>query len=169
MSRSGDRNGQTLGKQLLRLRVVADEGGSISFSRAVVCDGLFKGLISVLTLFVDYLWALWDDQRQTLHDKAVATYVVTTAQAEQSSAPPATPPVVGSPSAGEPPAPATLARGGFPIRVERRGCATGMKPDGRATPRRHRRVVGRALRRDIALGRGRPEVMAAARRHGRGK
>jgi uncharacterized RDD family membrane protein YckC len=106
MSRSGDRNGQTLGKQVLDLRVVTEDGGPVSFARALVRDGLFKGLLSAFTLLLDYLWALWDDDRQTLHDKAVATYVVSTAQVGQAvEVPRATPTLARSPAAGEPPPP----------------------------------------------------------------
>ncbi|MDQ3609534.1 MAG: DUF2510 domain-containing protein, partial [Actinomycetota bacterium] len=44
--------------------------------------------------------------RQTLHDKAVATYVVSTAQAAQAVEAPRAPPTVARPpAAGEPPPP----------------------------------------------------------------
>ena len=32
--------------------------------------------IFTLPLILDYLWPLWDDRNQTLHDKAVSTVVV---------------------------------------------------------------------------------------------
>jgi uncharacterized RDD family membrane protein YckC len=104
MARRGDRNGQTLGKQLVGLRVVADDG-PVSFARAFVRDGLFKGLLSIFTLLLDYLWALWDAERQTLHDKAVATYVVRTSPGRALTEPPpaAAVPAVSLPFAQPPP------------------------------------------------------------------
>ncbi len=84
MSRAGSRNGQTLGKQLLGLRVVRLDGAPITPStaalREIVWRNLLLGLGGALTLLVvvllDYLWPLWDGRAQTLHDKGAGTRVV---------------------------------------------------------------------------------------------
>jgi uncharacterized RDD family membrane protein YckC len=57
MMRSGARNGQTPGKQMLRIRVLG---------------GFFLSLPIVL----DCLWPLWDEQNRALHDMIVSTRVV---------------------------------------------------------------------------------------------
>lgn len=73
-------NGQTLGKKWTGLRVVKEEdGGRIGYGKA-----WFRWFIGALAnavpfgTFVDHLWPLWDDNKQTLHDKAAKTIVVTT-------------------------------------------------------------------------------------------
>jgi uncharacterized RDD family membrane protein YckC len=84
MCREGARNGQTLGKQLLGLRVERFDGAPISMSTAVLREVVWRNLIigfgGVLTLFVvvilDYLWPLWDGRGQSLHDKGARTRVV---------------------------------------------------------------------------------------------
>jgi uncharacterized RDD family membrane protein YckC len=74
----GETSGQTLGKRLLRIRVVSDETGrSIGFGRAF---GRYA-IIAVFGFFfipvvLDYLWPLWDRKNQTLHDKVVGSVVV---------------------------------------------------------------------------------------------
>jgi uncharacterized RDD family membrane protein YckC len=84
MARSGARNGQTLGKQMLGIRVVRNTGQPMDFAwsalREVVVKGLLFGFVggfffSIPTL-IDYLWPLWDDQNRALHDMVVTTHVV---------------------------------------------------------------------------------------------
>jgi uncharacterized RDD family membrane protein YckC len=62
----------------MKLKVVDSHGNSISMGTAVLrllCTvGL--GFVPVVGGFLDLLWPLWDKQRQTLHDKAVGTFVV---------------------------------------------------------------------------------------------
>ena len=86
MARGGARNGQTLGKQLIGIRVVRDSGQPVDvgfgFLREFVVKGVLFGFIggffaSIPTL-VDYLWPLWDDQNRCLHDMVVSTHVVRT-------------------------------------------------------------------------------------------
>lgn len=111
LSRSGEHNGQTLGKQWLNLRVVSTSGAPVSFATACRRELLGRFLPTVLTLglysLVDPLWALWDARKQTLHDKIGATYVfkaiVDPAQAPQLAVP--GPPVFGGASATPPPPP----------------------------------------------------------------
>lgn len=84
MVRQGARNGQTLGKQLLGIRVVRDGGEPFGFAAAAVREILLKGLavgiassiIPLLPFLLDYLWPLWDDENRALHDMAASTHVV---------------------------------------------------------------------------------------------
>jgi uncharacterized RDD family membrane protein YckC len=86
MMRQGERNGQTLGKQLVGIRVVRDSGEAMGFGwaalREVVVKGLAVGIASsiipIIPWFLNYFWPLWDDQNRALHDMAVQTHVVRT-------------------------------------------------------------------------------------------
>jgi uncharacterized RDD family membrane protein YckC len=86
MMRQGERNGQTLGKQLVGIRVVRDSGEPMGFGwaalREVVVKGLAVGIASsiipIVPWFLNYFWPLWDDQNRALHDMAVSTHVVKT-------------------------------------------------------------------------------------------
>ena len=78
----GNERGQTLGKRVLGLRVIDDRaGGRIGYGRAfgrwlvpwamaIACGGFLN--------ILDGLWPLWDDRRQTLHDKVANSVVVRT-------------------------------------------------------------------------------------------
>ena len=76
MMRGGERNGQTYGKQAMGIRVVRDTGQPLGFGWSLLREALAKGLIGPLTLYIDFLWPLWDDHNQALHDKMVGTFVV---------------------------------------------------------------------------------------------
>lgn len=79
MTRPGARNGQTLGKQLVGIRVVRDDGGLVDAGTALRREVLVKGLLSTITLgtfeLVDCLWPLGDATNRALHDKIVSTHV----------------------------------------------------------------------------------------------
>jgi uncharacterized RDD family membrane protein YckC len=83
MSRPGERNGQTWGKQATEIRVVRTDGQPITFAFALVRELLVKtvlfGYVAVLTLYVvtllNYLWPLWDERNRALHDRIVSTLV----------------------------------------------------------------------------------------------
>jgi len=84
MMRQGERNGQTLGKQWLGIRVVRTDGQVLDFWWSALRDvGLKNFGISALSsftfgiaFFVNYLWPLWDDRNRALHDLVAATLVV---------------------------------------------------------------------------------------------
>ena len=95
MRRAGDRNGQTLGKQWLGIRVVRDDGTPIGWGWAFLRELVIKGfglgvassIASTITFFLfglggfipyalDYLWPLWDDESRAVHDMAAQTHVV---------------------------------------------------------------------------------------------
>ncbi len=76
MMRKGQNNGQTFGKQAVGIRVKRDTGNEIGFWYSALREILVKGILGPLTLFIDYLWPLWDKRNQALHDKVVGTFVV---------------------------------------------------------------------------------------------
>ena len=67
-------NGQTLGKMMLRLRVVKKRGGRITILDALLRN-VFGYMVSQIFL-LGYLWALFDAEKQTWHDKMAGTVVV---------------------------------------------------------------------------------------------
>jgi uncharacterized RDD family membrane protein YckC len=84
MMRQGERNGQTLGKQALGIRVVRDNGQPMGFGRAALREVVLKQLavniassiIPLIPWFLNYFWPLWDDQNRALHDMAASTHVI---------------------------------------------------------------------------------------------
>lgn len=68
--------GQTLGKKAVGVRVVdASSGTPIGNGRALG-RYLFAAFISGNLCGLGYLWALWDQRKQTWHDKVVSSVVV---------------------------------------------------------------------------------------------
>ncbi|RYY43600.1 MAG: RDD family protein [Actinomycetales bacterium] len=69
--------GQSLGKQLVGVHVVGRDGAPVG-----ALEGFFRWLVAGLLqwtfigLLVDLLWPLWDERKQTVHDKAINTYPV---------------------------------------------------------------------------------------------
>jgi uncharacterized RDD family membrane protein YckC len=84
MMREGERNGQTLGKQALSIRVVRDNGQPFDFASAALREVVLKALavgiasavVPILPWFLNYFWPLWDDENRALHDMAASTHVV---------------------------------------------------------------------------------------------
>lgn len=67
-------NGRTLGKMMLRLRVVKKNGRRITILDALLRN-VFGYMISQIFL-LGYLWALFDKEKQAWHDKMAGTVVV---------------------------------------------------------------------------------------------
>jgi uncharacterized RDD family membrane protein YckC len=68
-------NGGTLGKRAVGLRLEdAETGEDIGYPRALV--RYIVGIASGLALLLGYLWNIWDDKKQTWHDKAAGSVVV---------------------------------------------------------------------------------------------
>ncbi|MBI2887770.1 MAG: RDD family protein [Chloroflexi bacterium] len=67
--------GQTPGKMLVGIKVVDQEGRAPGIGRAIMREIIGK-FVSALAIYIGYLWALWDPQSQTWHDKIAGTYVV---------------------------------------------------------------------------------------------
>lgn len=83
MAREGRHNGQTLGKQLLGIRVLREDRRPFELGTALVREVAIKHMLFGLGYFLllipnllDALWPLWDERRQTLHDKLSSTVVV---------------------------------------------------------------------------------------------
>jgi uncharacterized RDD family membrane protein YckC len=74
----GGERGATYGKRALGIRVVDERhGGSIGYGSAFGRYAVVFGLgLFALPLVADYLWPLWDEKNQSLHDKAVRSLVV---------------------------------------------------------------------------------------------
>ena len=76
--------GQTPGKQIVGVRVIRANGEPSNwghtFLREFVVEWIVVGALSAMTggIFyaVNYVWPLWDKDRQALHDKMVETLVV---------------------------------------------------------------------------------------------
>lgn len=68
------REGQTIGKTTLGLRVVGPDGKPPSWGQAVL---RYVGyLVNGVLLSLGFVWILFDDKRQGWHDKIARTYVV---------------------------------------------------------------------------------------------
>jgi uncharacterized RDD family membrane protein YckC len=84
MVRQGERNGQTLGKQFVGIRVVRNTGEPFGFWWAVLREVVVKNiLVSAVSIFIpvlpwllDNLWPLWDGENRAVHDMIVATHVL---------------------------------------------------------------------------------------------
>jgi len=81
-------NGQTIGKKVLSIRVISANGQALTMNQTFTRAGV-KAVLSILSSIkppvtsvlgilslLDYLWPLWDANKQTWHDKAAGTYVV---------------------------------------------------------------------------------------------
>lgn len=68
--------GTTIGKRLLKMWVVKEDGSSAGFLRMLIRELLGKPLISGFFFGLGYLWIILDKERQGWHDKFVSTYVV---------------------------------------------------------------------------------------------
>lgn len=74
--------GQTLGKHLMRIRVVDENGSaSIGYARAALRELLGKWLSGAL-FYLGYLWMLWDPNRKTWHDMIATSQVIKLPAAE---------------------------------------------------------------------------------------
>ena len=72
------RSAATLGKRIAGISVrLRNQAGPLPMSAVLVRTACYFGfsLISIVSL-LDVLWPLWDDKKQALHDKVVATNVV---------------------------------------------------------------------------------------------
>lgn len=69
------RSGQTVGKLALHLRVISVTGGKLSIAQAFGRAAVRMSLFSYLRLF-DYIPALFNRERTTLHDLIARTRVV---------------------------------------------------------------------------------------------
>ena len=68
------REGQTVGKQLLGIRVVKVDGSPLTDADAIL--RYIGYYINSAVLMLGWIWAFFDENSQGLHDKIVSTYVV---------------------------------------------------------------------------------------------
>jgi uncharacterized RDD family membrane protein YckC len=66
--------GQTLAMKTWRIRLVSRNGGRIGLGRGVL--RYLIACVSVLSLGAGFVWALFDSERQFLHDRIAATRLV---------------------------------------------------------------------------------------------
>jgi uncharacterized RDD family membrane protein YckC len=80
MARKGARNGQSIGKRALEVRVVTDEGEPVGLGTCLVREVAVKQFGTLITaglfLPVDYLWPLFDDEGRAIHDIVAETRLV---------------------------------------------------------------------------------------------
>jgi uncharacterized RDD family membrane protein YckC len=87
--RHRSRNGETLGKAAMHIRVVRNDGTSVDLGTALMREGIGKGLplvcatiapalaaLAAIYVVVDCLWPLWDRDSRALHDRLARTHVV---------------------------------------------------------------------------------------------
>lgn len=66
--------GATLGKMACQLKVVTEDGGKVTYMRAL--GRAFAEYLSMLTIYIGYIMAGFDDEKRTLHDRICSTRVV---------------------------------------------------------------------------------------------
>jgi uncharacterized RDD family membrane protein YckC len=83
-ARQGARNGQTLGRQIVGIRVVRDNGRPMDIPYGLLRELIVKGILFfgfgsaflLIPALLDVLWPIWDDENRALHDMLVGTHVV---------------------------------------------------------------------------------------------
>jgi uncharacterized RDD family membrane protein YckC len=72
------KRGYSVGQGIMKLEVIDKNGNRPSKSTLIIrlLAQIGLGLVPLVGQFLDLLWPLWDPQRQTLHDKAVGTFVI---------------------------------------------------------------------------------------------
>lgn len=67
--------GTTFGKYLMKIRVVSKDGEPLTFMSVLIRETVGRYLSSII-LYIGYMLAAWDDEKQGLHDRIADTYVV---------------------------------------------------------------------------------------------
>jgi uncharacterized RDD family membrane protein YckC len=77
--RAGEHNGQTLGKQIFKVRAVRSDGHGMDVRTAAMREAVGKTILGIVPFYwiVDSLFPLADARRQAIHDKLAQTFVVT--------------------------------------------------------------------------------------------
>jgi uncharacterized RDD family membrane protein YckC len=68
------RSGQTLAMKTWRIRLVNADGGTLTFSQALL--RFFLALLGLLLAGAGFWWALFDRDRQFLHDRIAGTRLI---------------------------------------------------------------------------------------------
>jgi uncharacterized RDD family membrane protein YckC len=67
--------GQTPGKKIMKIKVVKIDGKPVDMTSAFLRETVGK-IISAMFIFLGYFWMLFDNKKQTWHDKIATTIVV---------------------------------------------------------------------------------------------
>ena len=67
--------GTTLGKYLMRIKVISTDGKPLTFISVLIRETVGRYL-STIILYIGYMIAGWDTEKQGLHDRIADTYVV---------------------------------------------------------------------------------------------
>jgi uncharacterized RDD family membrane protein YckC len=67
-------SGQTIGKKMLAIKVVTTHGEQPSYATALI--RYIVSFVSGIIFALGYIWAFFNKEKQTWHDKAAGTYVV---------------------------------------------------------------------------------------------
>lgn len=68
------KGGQTVGKQVMGIRVVKEDGGPLNDTDAIL--RYIGYIVNSFTFLIGWLWAIIDSKNQGFHDKIAKTYVV---------------------------------------------------------------------------------------------
>lgn len=72
------KSGQTWGRKIVGIKVIKELDGTPPGWGKALGRQLFASFISAQIIYIGYLWMLWDDKKQTLHDKVAGTHVIRT-------------------------------------------------------------------------------------------
>jgi len=68
------KSGQTIGKQVMKIKVVTTDGKLLDYTKAII--RVVGYWVSGAVLAIGFLWVLWDPEQQGWHDKIAGTYVI---------------------------------------------------------------------------------------------
>ena len=71
------KDGQSLGMKLLNIKVIQRNGDQITFLRGAL-RGTFGYWVSSLIFGLGFIWAAFDNEKETWHDKIFDTWVIKT-------------------------------------------------------------------------------------------
>ncbi len=69
-------SGRTWGRRIVGIKVIKEIDGTPPGWGKALGRQLFAVFISAQIIYIGYLWMLWDDKKQTLHDKVAGTHVI---------------------------------------------------------------------------------------------
>jgi len=64
----------TVGMMVLKIKITKESGSKVTYKDAIL--RYFAAILSAVALLVGYLWMIWDDKKQTWHDKLAQTVVI---------------------------------------------------------------------------------------------
>ena len=68
------RDGATLGKKAMKIKVLDTQGQTLGFGKAILRE-IVKGAVASVSCYILLLWPLWDKEKQGLQDKVFSTHV----------------------------------------------------------------------------------------------